>query len=59
MLPAVDVEFGAVHVARLIGAEEIDRAGDFLGVAEAAHRDLLADDALCAGREDRRVDLAG
>ena len=36
MLSAVDVEFGAGDVARLIRTQIIDRLGDFLGVAVAA-----------------------
>ena len=59
MLPAVDVEFGAVHVARLIGAEKVDRLGDFLRFAEAAQGYLLVDDAVGARRQDCGVDLAG
>ena len=39
MLAAVDGELGAVDVARLLGAEEIDGARDFLGKAEALHGD--------------------
>ena len=58
MLSAIDVDFGAVHIARLVSAEKIDRFGDFFRRAEAAERDL-GDDFVGAGGEDRGVDLAG
>jgi hypothetical protein len=57
VLAAVDVQLGAVDIARLLRAEEIDGLGHFLGLAETAERDLLLHDLVGAGREDRRVDL--
>ncbi len=58
MLAAVDVQLGAVHVARLVGAQEIDGLGHLLRLAEAAHGDVLFHDLLSARRQDGRVDLA-
>src|SRR5579872_1897501 len=58
MLPAVDVQFGAGDVARLIRAQIIDRLGDFFRQPETAQRNRL-DDLVRAGREDGGVDLAG
>ena len=43
VLSAVDHDLGAGHVARLVGAEIIDRLGHFLGLAEPAQRDVLHD----------------
>ena len=37
----------------------MDHVGNFVRRAEAAHRNLLLDDLLRAGRQDRGVDLAG
>jgi len=37
----------------------VDDVCHFVGRAEAAHRDLLLDDLLGAGRQDRGVDLPG
>src|SRR6185503_1282484 len=58
VLAAVDVQLGAVDVARLVGAQEIDGLGHFLGLAEALQGDLLLHDLLGARREDGGVDLA-
>ena len=49
MLAAVDQQLGAVDVARLLRAEEIDRLRHFLRGAQSAHRDLR-DDRLGARR---------
>src|SRR5690242_6724976 len=57
MLAAIDVKLGARHIARGLGAEEIDRLRHFLGLAQAMHREL-GDDPLGAGLEDRGFDLA-
>ena len=51
MLAAIDMQLGAVDVARLLGAEKIDGFGHLLGRAEAAHRNC-GDDRLGTGRED-------
>ncbi len=40
VLAPVDVQFGAVHVARLIAAQIEDGIGDLIGPAEATHRHL-------------------
>ncbi len=40
VLPAVDGEHGAGHEGGVVGGEEGDERGDFLGLAEAADRDL-------------------
>ena len=37
MLAAIDEQLGAVDVARLLGAEEIDGLGDFFRLAEPSH----------------------
>jgi hypothetical protein len=58
VLAAVDVQLGAVDVARLVGAQEIDGLGHFLGLAEALQGDLLLHDLLGARREHGGVDLA-
>ncbi len=58
MLAAVDMELGAIHIARLLGAKEIDGLGHLLGLAEAAERNLLLDDLLGAGRKDGGIDFA-
>src|SRR5690242_15293605 len=57
VLAAVDVEFGAGDVARLLRAQIIDRLGDLFRLAEAAQGDRF-DDLLRAGRKDRGVDFA-
>src|SRR5450755_3477996 len=59
VLAAIDVDLGAVHVRARLRAQHIDDLGDFVRRAEAMHRDLLLDDLLGAGRQDRGVDLAG
>src|SRR5215208_6383769 len=51
VLASIDGDLGAVHVRRLVRAQEIDGLGDLVGSAEAPHRDLL-DDLLGAGRQD-------
>ena len=42
VLSAVDVDFGAVHVGRRLGAQDIDDLGDLVGGAEAMQRNLCA-----------------
>jgi hypothetical protein len=58
MLAAIDVDLGAVHVRRSLRAQHVDDLGDLLGRAEPVHRDLLGNDLLGAGGQDRGVDLA-
>src|SRR5204863_2577404 len=58
VLAAVDVDLGAVHVGRGVGAQHVDDLGDLVGGAETVHRDLMRDDLLGAGREDCGIDLA-
>ena len=43
MLPAIDVQLGARHVARLIRAQIIDRLGDLLGQSQSPQRDCVDD----------------
>src|SRR5580693_536373 len=57
MLTAIDVQFGAGDIARLIRAQIIDRFRDFLRHAETAQRERL-DQLFGARREDRGIDLA-
>ena len=57
VLAAVDVDLGAVHVGRRLGAQHVDDLGHLVGRAEPLQRNLL-DDLLGAGRQDRGVDLA-
>src|SRR5450432_1522677 len=59
---AGDFDDGAVDVARLVRREPCIRVGDFLGLAETAHRNAVfhhLDDLCGHRREDRRVDDAG
>src|SRR5438552_2031495 len=58
VLAAVYVQLGAVHVARLVGAQEIDGLGHLLGLAQAPQRDLLVHYSVRARRQDGGVDLA-
>jgi len=57
--PPLNLDFGAAHIARALLAEEVDHIGHLIGRAEAPHGDLLLDDLVGAGREDRGIDLAG
>src|SRR5690242_17981105 len=50
VLPAVDVDLGAVDVGGLRRAEQIDDRGNLLGLAEPAHRDLPLHDLIGARR---------
>lgn len=59
VLPAVDVDFRAIHVGCAAGAEEVDQRSDLLRPAEAVQRDAALDDLLGARRQDRGVDLPG
>src|SRR3954464_558039 len=59
VLPAVDVDLGAVYVGARLRAQHVDDLGDFVRRAETMHRNLVRDDILGAGRQDRGVDLAG
>ncbi len=58
VLAAVDVDLRAGDVGRLARAQEKDDVGDFRRGAQPAQRDRL-DDLVGAGRQDRRIDLAG
>ena len=60
VLPARDVDLGAVRVddpVPVSGASML--VGDLIGRAEPMRRDIVLDDLLGAGGEDRGVDLAG
>src|SRR3990170_336068 len=58
VLAAVDLDLGAADIACAFLAQEVDDISHFVWRAQAAHRDLLLDDLLGAGRQDRGVDLA-
>src|SRR5450759_2541755 len=57
MLPAVDMDLGAVHVRARLRAQHVNDLGHLVGRAQALQRNLL-DDLLGAGRQNRGVDLA-
>src|ERR1017187_3291065 len=57
MLPAIDVDLGAVHVRARLRAQHVNDLGHLVGRAQALQRNLL-DDLLGAGRQDCGVDLA-
>src|SRR5262245_46392458 len=59
VLAAVDLDLGAADVAGALLAQEVDDVSHLVGGAESSHGDLLLDDLLVAGRQDRGVDLAG
>jgi len=41
VLPAIDVQLRPVHIARLLGAQEVDRFGYFLRFTKPVHGNLL------------------
>src|SRR5262249_1760293 len=57
-LPAVDVQLGPVHVARLFGAQEINGFGHLRGLAETAQRNVLLHDPVGAWRQYGGVDFS-
>src|SRR6478672_12589621 len=59
MLAAVDRYLGAGNVCGARRAQELDQVSRLLGRAEPAHRYVALDDLRRAGRQDRRIDLAG
>ncbi len=44
VLPAIDLQLDAVHIARLLGAQEVDGLRYFLGLTQTSQRDLLMHD---------------
>ena len=62
MLTAVDRDIGPRHEGRLVGREVGDEAGDFFGLAEAAHRNvrknLAFKDFLRNGEDHLGADIA-
>jgi hypothetical protein len=52
MLAAIDVQLGAVDIARLVGAQEIDGLGHLLGEPEPAHGNI-GDELLGPRRGDK------
>ena len=53
VLAAVDVDLGAVHVGAGLGAQHVDDLRDFVGRAEAVHRDLLRRSSRCRATGSR------
>src|ERR1700710_673749 len=59
VLPAIDVQFGAVHVARGIAAQEINGGCNLRGASQPAHRHFAVGEGGGSGREDGGVNLTG
>src|SRR3974390_2189904 len=57
VLSAVDMNLGAVHIGRRVGAQDIDDLCDFIRRAESMHGDVLRHDLLGARGQDRGVYL--
>jgi hypothetical protein len=49
VLPAIDVDFSAIHVGRRLGTQEINGLRHFLGPAKPTHWDLFLHDLIRAG----------
>ncbi len=58
MLAAIDRDFGAIDIGRLIGTEEMHHICHFLGAADPFQGHLFFDQLVCPGRQDRRGDFA-